>query len=277
MHTHVLSSVVDDLERRGGLAARLEELTVGDAAVLVECERPSDATTVAGLAHRPSSALDADGWSGKDSTDLLEWLVDEIERPFDALEPEERLARVVGVAIVNAVSTPYVAWENGDPMSLLSPSVETVVTIGLFKPAFRKFDDVEVRVVERELPDEVSTPDSVDLRSYTPEETTAAMDGAEVVFVTGSTLIYGGIDRYLETAPPEATVVLVGATASLLPGPLFDAGVDIVAGADVVDLSRARAAVGRGVCGTGLHDNGVRKVYATRRHPSTIDLEIDGD
>ena len=160
-------------------------------------------------------------------------------------------------------------------MALLDPSVETVATVGLFRPAFRKFDGVEVRVVERDPvdPATVSTPAGVSLRSFIPAEAAAAMEGADVVFVTGSTLVYGGIERYLDAAPASATVVVVGATASSLPDPLFDRGVDIVAGAAVDDPVRTRHAVARGACGTDLHDRGVRKVYAARDAPATIDLQ----
>ena len=70
---------------------------------------------------------------------------------------------------------------------------------------------------------------------------------------------------------------MVGATASFLPGPLFDVGADAIAGARVSDVSRARAAVERGACGTDLHDAGVEKVYAAVGHPSGIGLDATDD
>ncbi|MXR22367.1 Rossmann-like domain-containing protein [Halobacterium bonnevillei] len=85
-------------------------------------------------------------------------------------------------------------------------------------------------------------------------------------------MIYGGIERYLAAAPDAATVVCIGATASLLPDPLFDAGVDVVAGADVTDPAETRVAVADGACGTDLHDRGVRKVYAAREPPADIHI-----
>jgi len=131
---------------------------------------------------------------------------------------------------------------------------------------------VEVRVVERDPVGDVSTPPGVDVRTYRPAETAAAMAGADVVFVTGSTLVYGGTERCLAAAPEDAAVVLVGATASCVPEPLFAAGADAVAGASVDDPARVRDAVASGACGTDLHDRGVRKVYAARERPSTIQL-----
>jgi uncharacterized protein (DUF4213/DUF364 family) len=108
----------------------------------------------------------------------------------------------------------------------------------------------------------VTAPDGVRVSTFRPAEATAAMADADVVFVTGSAFVYGGLEGYLEAAPASTTVVLIGATASMCPGPAFDAGVDVVAGASVTDRDAVREAVRAGACGTDLHDDGVRKVYA---------------
>jgi uncharacterized protein (DUF4213/DUF364 family) len=267
----------DALDARGALdGVGLDRVTIGESVALVEllASGPGQETSgdgadggsprrLAGLAHRPRTA------SVPSPTDLGGLLA-----PFE--DDDASLgARALAVAGLNALSVPFLDWRAGDPMALLDPDVSRIVTVGLFRPAFRKFDGVEVRVIEREgvAVDEVATPESVTLRSFTPAETADAMAGAEVVFVTGSTLVYGGIERYLDAAPASATVVAVGATASAVPGPLFDRGVDVVAGASVADPARARAAVADGDCGTALHDRGVRKVYAARDAPETIDLK----
>jgi uncharacterized protein (DUF4213/DUF364 family) len=129
--------------------------------------------------------------------------------------------------------------------------------------ATKKFDDVEVRVVERDPPDSVDAPEGVSVRTYRPEGAREAFEGADVCFVTGSTLIYGGIDRYLAelAAAGVSPVILVGATASHVPESAFVAGVDVVAGALVTDVDRVRERVAAGDCGTDLHDAGVEKVY----------------
>nr|WP_305882876.1 DUF364 domain-containing protein [Halobellus rarus] len=158
-------------------------------------------------------------------------------------------------------------------MALLSDDVERIVTVGLFAPAFRKFDDVTVNVIEREEIESVPDPDGVRVEVFTPDETDAAMAGAEVVFVTGSAFVYGGVEAYLDAAPTSATVVVIGATASFLPDPLFEAGADVVAGATVTDAAGVRAALRRGACGTDLHDAGLRKVYVARATPSRIRLD----
>ncbi|WP_144797228.1 Rossmann-like domain-containing protein [Halorubrum depositum] len=276
----VLRATRDALRDRGALTeVRLDRVTVGDSVALVELaaenerEKRDGRRPAAGLAHLPDGAAPT---VPEDVEGLLAPVRAGAVADGDriATADSDLGARALAVAALNACAAPLLDWRDGDPMALLDPSVERVVTVGLFRPAFRKFDGVEVRVIERDPvdPATVATPAGVALRSFSPAETAAAMEGADVVFVTGSTLVYGGIERYLDAAPASATVVVVGATASSLPDPLFERGVDVVAGAAVDDPWRARAAVAGGACGTDLHDRGVRKVYAARDAPATIDL-----
>lgn len=263
--TDALSRVVGSLRDRAD-ASTLDRVTVGESTLLVEVSGPDGAT--AGLAHRPAGP--------PPTTEGLR-----VESLLTAVEASATAAarpnRALGVATVNALSAPLVDWQTGDPMALVDDAVERIATVGLFAPAFRKFEDVTVRVVEREPVDDVAAPQSVAVRTYTPDEADAALADAEVVFVTGSAFVYGDVDHYLDAAPAGATVVVVGATASFLPGPLFDTGVDAVAGARVGDVSQARAAVERGACGTDLHDAGVEKVYAAVERPSGVGLGATGD
>lgn len=275
MSASILPEVVDRLRSIGALAgATLDRVTIGESAVMVELEAVetrSDAVAgarpragesarthrTAGLAHRPPGS--APSTDDTDVETLLQWAT----QPTDAAMESgaTTIETAIGVAAINALSAPFVDWDTGDPMALLDPTVDTITTVGLFRPAFRKFADVDVRVIERADVGDVSAPDGVRVTTVQPEETAAAMAGAEVVFVTGSTLIYGGLERYLAATPTTATVVLIGATASVLPDPAFAAGVDVVAGASVTAPDRVRAAVRADVCGTDLHDAGVEKVF----------------
>lgn len=256
----LLAAVADRLSDRAATATD-PRLTAGDSVLLMECTHP-DRGRLAGLAHRPdgegappTTNAEPIGESIADSS-----VTDLIDR---ATAANDRFDRAVGVAALNALSAPDVDWQVGDPMAALSPDVDAVATVGLFRPAFRKFDDVEVGVVERDPPESVDAPPGVTVSTCRPPECAAAFDGADVCFVTGSALVYGGIDRYLSALSAAAVepVVLVGATASHVPGPAFDAGVDVVAGARVTDVEQVRDRVAAGDCGTGLHDEGVQKVY----------------
>ncbi|WP_255194424.1 Rossmann-like domain-containing protein [Natronobeatus ordinarius] len=282
MTDSILRAVVDRLRANGATAATVERVTVGDGVVMVELLADGTAgddppRRLAGLAHRPPGPVPSA--TDRDVETLLEWATGAVGPSPDGREDRDHGAIAVGVAALNALSAPFVDWQRGDPMALLESDVETITTVGLFRPAFRKFDDVEVRVIERDPvdPASVSAPDGVAVSTFEPGEAEVAMDGASVVFVTGSAFVYGGVERYLEAAPASATVVLVGATASVLPGPAFDVGVDIVAGAAVVEPDRVREAIRQGACGTDLHDAGVAKVYAVDGRPRGVRLDATDD
>jgi uncharacterized protein (DUF4213/DUF364 family) len=267
--TDPVAAAVASLRDRDALSTAIERVTVGDRVVSVELtdgtNAPGDAAR-AGVAHRPAGDPPA-----TDSL-TLERLLRVVESPTES-ESADRLDRALGIAAVNALSAPFLDWRAGDPMALLETDVDRITTVGLFRPAFRKFDDVTVRVIERDPIADVPSRDGVRVETFTPEETAAAMADADVVFVTGSTFIYGGIDAYLDAAPADAAVVVLGATASFLPAPLFDRGVDVVAGASVSDPDAVRDAVTRGACGTDLHDAGLRKVYAAASQPAGLRLD----
>jgi uncharacterized protein (DUF4213/DUF364 family) len=265
MTASLLHDVTDRLRDRAAVATD-PRVTVGDRVVLVETTGP-DGSPAAGLAHRPGGA----------HADRADWPSSVAGLAGLAVAADaDPLSRAVGVATCNALSAPAVAanWCVGDPMAAVAPDVDVVATVGFFRPALRKFDDVTVRVVERDLPSAVDAPPGVRVTVHPPAACADAFADADVCFVTGSTLIYGGVDRYL-TALREAAVapvVLVGATASHVPGPAFAAGVDLVAGARVSDPGRVRDGVAAGDCGTDLHDRGVEKVYATRSDVSNLRL-----
>ncbi len=265
--SNILESVLERLEAHGNpTLATVDRITVGDAAILVELEdvptATGDGVTTAGLAHRPRGPLPPQ----ETVETMLEWAVDASPNhanDISGIDAATAVRRATGIAAVNALSAPFVRWHHGDPMEALASSVETIATVGLFRPAFSKFGDVSVNVIERERVGPVADlPETASM--YTPADAASAFSGADVVFITGSTLVYGGIDRYLSLLESDQTVVLIGATASFLPEPVFDAGVDVLAGATITNRTRVREAIERGDCGTDLHDAGVTKGFVTR-------------
>lgn len=247
--------------RKTGAHAALDRVTLGPKSILVETTVHTGDRSIpsAGLAHRPAGEpIDARAYT-------LETLLAAAARSDTV--PDELVGdvpRAIGLATLNAVSAPFLDVTTGDPMESLSASVDRIATVGLFRPAFRKFGACDVRVIERRAvaADSIEHPADVSVSLFAPEAAQEAMADAELVFVTGSTLIYGGLEQYLSIAPETAQTIVIGATASGFPEPLFSAGADIVAGVVVDDPDRVRKTVLDGGCGTDLHDAGVRKVYA---------------
>jgi uncharacterized protein (DUF4213/DUF364 family) len=56
------------------------------------------------------------------------------------------------------------------------------------------------------------------------------------VLITGSTLMNDTLDDVLGCCDPAAQIALIGPTASCLPDPLFERGVDVVGSTTVIDL-----------------------------------------
>lgn len=256
---NLLASVHAALCDRGA-GGNVKRTTTGDRLVAIELEEGP-----IGVAHRPAGTTDAP--PPTDALALGHWAVDP---PGDA----ERFETALGIAALNALSVGYVSWRRGDPMAALASDVERIATVGLFRPAFRKFDAVDVRVIERDSVDHVEAPPGVTASVYEPADYDAAIDGVDVLFITGSSLVYGGTSAYLEAAADVPSVVLIGATASFLPSPAFEAGATMVAGGQVTDERAVHRAIEEGLCGTDLHDRGLEKVYVTTEpQPHGFDLD----
>jgi uncharacterized protein (DUF4213/DUF364 family) len=229
----------------------VDRTTVGERLVAVELAGGGE--RLMGVAHCPAEDLATA--PPDDAAGLSRWAFDP---PND-----DPVAAALGVAALNARSAGAIPWQVGDPMAALDADVDRIATVGLFRAAFRKFDDVEVRVIEREPVGAIEAPPGVSVAVFGPEAAAAAIDGVDVLFVTGSSLLYGGTLEYLRVAADVPTVVLIGATASFRPGPAFAAGATVFAGAQITDPERVWAEIEAGQCGTDLHDIGLKKVYVT--------------
>ncbi len=207
------------------------------------------------------SLLNNDGFT------LAHWAV---EAPDDMLF-DAQASRSLGVATMNALSVPLIDWVDGDPMDSIGSGVSVVAIVGLFEPALRKFGAKDVRVIEREPldPDAINAPDSIDVSTHLPEAVDSAFAGVDVLFISGSTMGYGGLDSYLTAATNIPTVIVIGASASFIPGPLFDTGVSMVAGARVSAPDTVRSGILAGGCAADLHQFGLEKVFVT----ATEDLQ----
>lgn len=84
---------------------------------------------------------------------------------------------------------------------------------------------------------------------------------ADLVAITGTTLLNGTLAELLNSCREDATVVLIGPTTPYAPS-LFTCGIDILAGCDVVDPDQALAGIRAGKCFKGL--TGTRQTAWTR-------------
>jgi uncharacterized protein (DUF4213/DUF364 family) len=92
---------------------------------------------------------------------------------------------------------------------------------------------------------------------YSSEQAPLIIPQADVVAITSSTLINHTLDDLLALARPEAKVMLLGPSTPLTPV-LFEFGVDLLSGVQVVDVEAVRTSVAQGV--SFRHMAGVRRV-----------------
>lgn len=98
-------------------------------------------------------------------------------------------------------------WQYGAPMTGLSLLIETVTTIGLAGLAARPFEESTVCTLDRDLIKPLAAPDDADVLTDGPATAEYTLSETDVVFVTGSTVLYGGFDRYLAPPPSDATMI----------------------------------------------------------------------
>jgi hypothetical protein len=253
---NVLRRTVEGID--GEADDRLSSLTVGESLVMVTSES-GDGKRAAGIAPYPGGVV----------PDVIGESALEVAR--GGVETDELGARAVGIAALNTISAPVGSTVSADPFHLLESGVDRVCMIGLFGPVFSQIDSLHVDLLERN-PDEMAVPtdlpSDVEIALHPPEAASSVIPEASVLYVTGSTLVYGGLDRYRKYTSVDQSVVVVGASTSFDPTALFDAGVPIVAGVSVVDVASVREGIAAGHCESKLHETGLQKVMA-------VDPDVD--
>ena len=173
-----------------------------------------------------------------------------------ALSPHPTQASV-GVAAINAL-LPRQAhmWseDNAEEVIARQGKGKRVVMVGRFPFVPR----LRPRVGELQVLEQDPGPD--DLPAHQAPE---ILPGAEVVAITGMTLINHSFEELLRLCPPEAFVILLGPSTPLTPL-LFDYGVDVLSGAVVTAIEPVVRIVSQGGNFRQVHRAGIRLVNMSK-------------
>ena len=165
---------------------------------------------------------------------------------LDALPLADPLRRAVAIATLNALAE--ACWQRRPhPNATLKSGVdafdaaaiapgEHVVLVGAFIPFLRALKRMRQDYTVLELSPAMLKAD--ELPHYRPATDAAeVLPRADVILITGSTLLHGTMDGLLRQAQarPDARVVVAGPTVGLMPDPLFRRGVDVVGGVRVTN------------------------------------------
>jgi uncharacterized protein len=82
----------------------------------------------------------------------------------------------------------------------------------------------------------------------------------DVPIITGTTLINDSVEGILEMRKPGASVIVVGPTASMLPGPFFRRGVSVLGGVMVNEADRVLDVIAEGGSGYHFFGKGAEKI-----------------
>jgi len=139
------------------------------------------------------------------------------------------ISRAVAFAALNALSVPLFCikqrWINKDLADVIRVNpLETVVFVGYITPLIGKIRKKanKIYILERNpFRRRDALPDTLAPR---------ILREADKVIVSGAALINDTIDQVLNYVKKDAVIGIVGATASILPEPLFAAGVNLIGG-----------------------------------------------
>jgi len=101
-----------------------------------------------------------------------------------------------------------------------------------------------------------------------PGKTDEIVPKADILVITGTTLINGTLEGILELARPETQVVVLGPTASILPHAFFKRGVDILGGDIITHPHKMLDTLAEGGSGYHLYGHSAERVVVTKNPES---------
>ncbi|MDR1728317.1 MAG: DUF364 domain-containing protein [Acidobacteriota bacterium] len=182
-------------------------------------------------------------------------------KPFlDGLLDGPPLKKTIAIAVLNALSQsclrrcPPVGYEIRHGADALDEAVigddARVVVVGAIIPALRALKRRGKPFGILELDPSVLKEDELPWL-VPPEQAADEVAQADMLVITGTTLINGTLEGLLRLRSPDAHVVVAGPTASGLPEAFFRRGVEVLGGVTVTEPDKVLDVVAEG--GSGYH------------------------
>jgi uncharacterized protein (DUF4213/DUF364 family) len=189
------------------------------------------------------------------------------------------LKKAVGIAILNALSAScgkrhpendYIRETGWDALETLPlPDEGYVVVIGALVPVLK-------RLKTRGKPFGIL---ELDLRTLKPDELPYAIPKdkadaeiyrADMLIITGTTLLNNTLEPLLALARPSASIIVVGPTASMLPDAFFRRGVTVLGGDIVTHPDELLDTIAEGGSGYHFFGKSAEKTNVSRKYFSRI-------
>jgi uncharacterized protein (DUF4213/DUF364 family) len=162
-----------------------------------------------------------------------------VRKYIEDLSHENILRRTLAIAAVNALSASY--WKTGaekgytletgvDAFDTIDPKPgQKTVVVGALVPLLKKLlaAEADFTVLEQDP----STLKAREMSHYLPpERAEEAVPEADILVITGVTILNGTLPRLLAMARKDAHILVTGPTASMLPDAFFSRGVSCMGG-----------------------------------------------
>jgi hypothetical protein len=174
-------------------------------------------------------------------------------------ESDSSVMRSVGVAAINSLllsqNQPLVD-QNAEEVIAAYGNGKRVVLVGSF-PFIPRLESRVGNLTVLEI-----TPSPGELPKNLAKD---VIPTADVVAITGMTLINHTLESLLDLCSSQALVILLGPSAPLSPV-MFDYGVDLICGSVVTDLEQVIRAIRQGANFRQVHRAGVRLVSMAREN-----------
>jgi uncharacterized protein (DUF4213/DUF364 family) len=146
-------------------------------------------------------------------------------------------------------------------------AADKAVVVGAFAPFLRELRKrgASYWVLEKDP----STLKPIELPFFRPaEDAPAVVPDADVVFITGTTLVNDTLDTLVALAKPSARLVVAGPTVTMLPDAFFARRCDILGGVKITDPDSLLDVLALG--GSGYHFFGrfAEKIVLRRKRPA---------
>ncbi len=179
------------------------------------------------------------------------------------------LKRAMGIAVVNALSV--MCWKERPPVAysiktgvdatdeVTIPDDDYVVVVGAIIPILRTLKQRNKPFGILEL--DPLTLKADEMKYYIPDVLVPEkVPRAGVLIITGTTLINNTLEELLRMRKPDARVIVMGPTASMLPGAFFRRGVSLLGGVIVTEPDRVLDVIAEGGSGYHFFEKGAERV-----------------
>jgi uncharacterized protein (DUF4213/DUF364 family) len=185
---------------------------------------------------------------------------------------DNTMQRSVGVAVLNALSALQIReqgikeahiMKGADALDVIEIKAgDTLVMVGAFVPFIKKLKgrSKELYIIDKH-PQALKEEERHLWRS--PASIAAIMPQADIVIITGYSMVEGGLDELLSACTKAREIILAGPTASAWPEPFFKRGVTVMAGISINDPDTLLQVVSEG--GSGYFFTGFARKIAIIR------------